>query len=135
MFAYCPYLLIQPVWTFAFLILFLVYWVTVAGFLGTSGIGFSSTGASFDFLWVVVSVVSQELSVIMCVVFSGLLCFSFVACSLLLRLVFVSRYVRVCARACQRELGSLLKTVLIPIQERRPTMGTPLMLRSMTAYC
>ena len=92
MFAYCPYLLIQPVWTFAFLILFLVYWVTVAGFLGTSGIGFSSTGASFDFLWVVVSVVehvSQELSVIVCVVFSGLLCFSFVvACSLLLRSPF-----------------------------------------------
>jgi len=37
MFAHCPYLLIQPLWTFVFLVLFLAYWLTVAGFLGTSG--------------------------------------------------------------------------------------------------
>jgi len=37
MFAHCPYLLFQPVWTFVWLAAFLVYWVAVAGFLGTSG--------------------------------------------------------------------------------------------------
>jgi len=37
MFAHCPFLLFQPVWTFLVLAVYLAYWVTVAGFLGTSG--------------------------------------------------------------------------------------------------
>jgi len=37
LFASCPFLLIQPLWTFVFLLAFLAYWAVVAAYLGTSG--------------------------------------------------------------------------------------------------